>query len=195
MSFDLGTIVRGAASALRACGQPDTSDLAARLDSLPTIARFDRTRESPLAASFLADALTTPGHHALADHIPADPAALPWTEGTLPMPASFRGRYMFTKLAGPDAPLRADGFYFGLYLQSPETFYPSHWHRAEEHYYVLSGSHDWQKGDGPFVRHPAGTLIHHRPDEPHAMRTGAGPLLAMWTWTGDLDAGSYRMVG
>ncbi len=43
----------------------------------------------------------------------------------------------------------------------------------------------WSHGqDEPFVRRPAGTLLHHRPGQGHAMVTDSAPLLALYVWTG-----------
>ena len=120
---------------------------------------------------------------------------LDWHEaGWAPdMPASFIGRYAYVEMVGPDGMVREEGFRFGLYLQAPETYYPRHWHTAEELYFVLSGMAEWQQGERPAeVRRP-GAYIRHGPDEPHAMRTFGEPLLAMWGWVGDLRVETYRI--
>lgn len=118
---------------------------------------------------------------------------LDWTEGNLPVPASFKGRYAFVTLIGAGTPVPDDRFYFGLYVQAPDTYYPSHWHHAEELYYVLSGTALWQQGKSSLTPKPPGTLVHHAPDEPHIMQTGVAPLLAMWAWIGDLSD-SYQIA-
>jgi quercetin dioxygenase-like cupin family protein len=64
----------------------------------------------------------------------------------------------------------------------PATVYPRHRHEAEEIYLPLSGTASWQQGDETWRERPPGTLIHHAGDEPHAMRTGDGPLLALYLW-------------
>ncbi|MEZ5923038.1 MAG: dimethylsulfonioproprionate lyase family protein [Hyphomicrobiaceae bacterium] len=118
---------------------------------------------------------------------------LDWTEGELPMPISFKGKFAFVTLIGEGTSVPDDRFYFGLYMQAPNAYYPSHWHRAEELYYVLSGTASWQQGTSQLAPKPPGTLIHHGPDEPHIMETHGAPLLAMWAWIGDLDPKSYRI--
>lgn len=120
---------------------------------------------------------------------------LPWVESSLPMPGPLVGRYSYVDIAGPDALIVTQDLGFGLYLQRRDTVYPAHAHAAEEFYVVLSGTAAWQKGDGAFSKQPPGRFIHHRPNERHAMTTGAEPLLAMWLWTGDLDETSYRIDG
>jgi hypothetical protein len=67
-------------------------------------------------------------------------------------------------------------------MLGPATHYPRHRHEAEEWYLPLSGTAAWQQGDADWRDRPPGTLIHHAGNEPHAMRTGAGPLLALYLW-------------
>ena len=67
-------------------------------------------------------------------------------------------------------------------MLGPATHYPRHRHEAEEIYLPLSGTAAWQQGDARWRDRPPGTLIHHAGNEPHAMRTGAGPLLALYLW-------------
>jgi hypothetical protein len=62
------------------------------------------------------------------------------------------------------------------------THYPRHRHEAEEVYIPLAGTALWQQGDGHWRERQPGTVIHHSSDEPHAMRTGARVLLALYLW-------------
>jgi mannose-6-phosphate isomerase-like protein (cupin superfamily) len=79
-------------------------------------------------------------------------------------------------------------------LLGPAAHYPSHAHRAEELYLVLSGTADWQRGDEPFAARRPGAVIIHASSEPHAMQTAQEPLLALYLWRGaDLGAGA-RLV-
>ena len=117
---------------------------------------------------------------------------MPWVEvSTHDMPAGFKGRYSFCELVRPEAPVRAPDVCFGAYLQFPDTWYPLHWHAAEELYFPLSGTALWTRDGVRDRAEPPGTLIRHGPHERHATRTGAEPLLALWAWTGDLDFASY----
>jgi quercetin dioxygenase-like cupin family protein len=70
----------------------------------------------------------------------------------------------------------------GVVVLGPRTLYPPHRHEAEEIYLPLRGTAVWQQGDAVWREHPPGTLIHHLSEEPHAMRTGDEPLLAMYLW-------------
>jgi hypothetical protein len=69
-------------------------------------------------------------------------------------------------------------------LLGPATHYPRHRHEAEEIYMPLAGTAAWQQGDGDWRDQLPGTVIHHQPFEPHAMRTHAEPLLALYLWRG-----------
>ena len=75
---------------------------------------------------------------------------------------------------------------------APHTVYPAHSHPAIELYLVVSGTAIWQAGGAPATPQPPGSAILHPSGIPHAMITGAEPLLALFTWRGDLQtAPSY----
>ncbi len=120
---------------------------------------------------------------------------LPWTAGNLPKSPGVVDAYAFIEILGPDGIWFSDRLRFGLYLQAPGVFYPPHDHEAEEFYYVLAGDAEWQRNGQAFASRPPGALIHHAPRDRHAMKTGNGPLLAMWMWTGDIDMKTYRIDG
>ena len=108
--------------------------------------------------------------------------------------------YAYTILIGPDYEGAPNSLYqsetvmAGVSLQGPGVFYASHWHPAIEFYGVLNvNDGEWQLGDGPFERQPAGTLIHHASMMPHAMRTHNDPMLTVFAWTGDLY--TFPVVG
>ena len=109
-------------------------------------------------------------------------------------PSAFRGRFYYTQIAGPEGLIVDHRFRFGIYLQMPETFYPSHSHEAEELYLPLTGTGQWQKDDGEFEPVASGSLIRHAPYQPHAMLTHGAPLLALWSWTGNLSFDTYSYV-
>ncbi len=95
-------------------------------------------------------------------------------------------RVAFAQIIGGRGLLNDDGALLGLTLMAPWTHYPLHSHPAIELYLVLAGSADWRLEGERFQRKPPGALILHRGGAGHAMRTGAGPLLALWVWRGDL---------
>jgi quercetin dioxygenase-like cupin family protein len=100
------------------------------------------------------------------------------------VPAGFLERYGWCELLGATGPVPCEALAGGLLLLGPDARYPAHRHAAEELYIPLSGRAEWQRGGGPFVARPPGEAIIHASGEPHAMRTGAEPLLALYLWRG-----------
>ena len=143
-------------------------------------------RPEPTIFSHLAEALAAQDAHPAIAPLAGTIHDLPWIETSFGAAAY---------LIGSGVHNRFESMWFGLMLQRPETLYRSHSHAPEELYLVLSGTAEWQKGIGaPFASKPPGSLIVHRPNEPHAMLTNTAPLLAMWTWFGDLDRDSYAFL-
>jgi hypothetical protein len=111
---------------------------------------------------------------------------------------SFLDGYAHITIAGPpdgmgggavagDASGRAA---LGALLLGPRVDYPRHQHPADEVYLPLTGAWWVHDVDDDLVHVPAGTLIHHVPGQPHGMRTGRTPLLALYLWTGDVTTPS-----
>jgi hypothetical protein len=96
--------------------------------------------------------------------------------------ADFLGNYGWTEIAGLNGPIPSDRIAIGFLMLGPATTYPRHRHEAEEIYVPLSGTADWQGGRGIWRSQPPGAVIVHERDEPHAMRTSAQPLLALYLW-------------
>jgi hypothetical protein len=99
--------------------------------------------------------------------------------------AVFLDNYGYTELAGLTGPVPSQRLACGFLLLGPSTTYPRHRHEAEEIYVPLSGTAAWQHGSEGWHDEPPGTLIHHASNEPHAMRTGIQPLLALYLWQSD----------
>jgi quercetin dioxygenase-like cupin family protein len=98
------------------------------------------------------------------------------------VPAQFLANYGYTELAGLSGPIPSQHLACGFLLLGPKTSYPRHRHEAEEIYIPLAGSAQWQHGTNPWQEEVPGTVIHHVSDEPHAMRTGEQPMLALYLW-------------
>jgi hypothetical protein len=98
--------------------------------------------------------------------------------------SAFLQNYAWSEIVGSVGPIESERIACGFLLLGPSTFYPSHHHAAEELYVPLSGTAAWQQGDLGWREHAPGTPIHHRSEEPHAMRTGGSPLLALYIWRG-----------
>ena len=93
--------------------------------------------------------------------------------------AAFLDNYGWCEILGESGPIAGGPIACGLLLLGPATLYPRHRHEAEEIYLPLHGTAAWQQGDAVWRDRAPGTLIHHAGDEPHAMRTGAGPMQAV----------------
>lgn len=91
----------------------------------------------------------------------------------------------WTEFVGPAAPWRSDEVCFGLTLIGPDAHYADHRHPAVELYHVLTGLAEWS---GHWRR--PGDFILHDSNQIHAMRTGDEPLLALYSWSGDVHSPS-----
>ena len=98
----------------------------------------------------------------------------------------------FSQILGPRGLRQSDGLRLGLTLIAPGTHYPPHAHPAIETYLVLAGTAVWRLGETAAAQ-PPGALILHPSDMAHAMETGAEPLLAIWSWRGDLASPSVYL--
>jgi len=113
-----------------------------------------------------------------------------------PTMADFLSQYGVALILGPDrfgrrCPYLSDRASLGVTLQAPNVDYPAHAHEAVEIYFILAGSVEWQQGDGVWRRKAPGDFVLHKAHEPHAMRTGEEPLLAMFAWVSDLMSDVY----
>jgi quercetin dioxygenase-like cupin family protein len=107
-----------------------------------------------------------------------------------PPSPDFVDNYGYAVVAGPQdavpALVSTDRLAAGVMLFGPRSCYPLHQHPAIELYYVISGSAEWWRDDGPWLVKGPGALIHHASGIPHAMRTSAEPLIVAYLWKGDL---------
>jgi hypothetical protein len=96
----------------------------------------------------------------------------------------FLDNYAWCEILGPKGLQSRLRIACGFLVLGPHTRYPRHRHAAEEIYLPLSGTAQWQQGDGNWRRRAPGALIHHLSEEPHAMHTADAPLLALYLWRG-----------
>lgn len=113
--------------------------------------------------------------------------ALPWRYGYAPRADApgLETAMGWAELVGPVAPFASDAVCLGLTLIGPRRHYLPHRHPAVELYRVLAGTADWSGPDGT-RRLPPGAFVLHPSGAEHAMRTGDAPLLALYTWSGDV---------
>ncbi len=113
---------------------------------------------------------------------------LPWRYSYEPRDdaAGLENNMAWAELIGPIAPRVSRKVCFGLTLIGPHTTYPLHHHPAVEVYSVVVGNATWTL-EGQSTIHPPGTVILHPRNALHAMKTHDEPLLAIYSWTGDID--------
>ena len=99
--------------------------------------------------------------------------------------AGFFDNYGWSELLGLTGPVPSEHLACGVLLLGPRVTYPPHHHEADEIYVPLSGTAQWMHGDGAWTLQQPGSVIHHAPQERHAMRTAAQPLLALYLWRSD----------
>jgi mannose-6-phosphate isomerase-like protein (cupin superfamily) len=96
----------------------------------------------------------------------------------------FLKSYGWTEFAGLRGPVPSADMACGVLFLGPRTVYPTHSHQAEEVYVPLSGTAQWKSGDGEWAERKPLDVIHHHSWTPHAMRTAAQPLIALYLWRG-----------
>lgn len=111
--------------------------------------------------------------------------------GTLP--AAVANKIEVAEVVGPEAVLLNRQIRFGLLLQQHDHIYPEHHHAAEELYFILAGLADWAAENVEPRTLGAGNFVHHKPWQSHTMSTASEPMLALWGWTGQIDAETYAL--
>ena len=118
-------------------------------------------------------------------------AILPWRYSYTPRAdvPGLEHRIAWAEFVGPVAPIASDEVCLGVTLIAPHTLYPLHRHNAVETYFVLSGTATWTAA-GRSQTQPPGSFILHPSNAVHAMQTWDEPLLAVYTWSGDVHSTS-----
>lgn len=192
--MDAVDLAAGLGAAFRAAGAADA------LEGWPEL-RVTRAVEPaglPVCATLAAAAVGAPADHAaLVAGLRDGAAGLRWgqTYGAAEFGAAFLQGYGWTELIGLRGPIASETVAVGFLLLGPGVDYPPHAHEAEEVYLPLSGTAEWMRGEGPFTPVPPGVVIRHPSWMPHAMRTGAAPLVAAYVWRGGDLAAKSRIVG
>ena len=128
----------------------------------------------------------------LALSIAALAPALRWTYSypTNPRDRDLSSKVGFAQIAGQRGLQNDARIHIGLTLIAPHVVYPAHRHPAVELYLVVSGIALWQSGNAEPALLPPGSIILHPSEVVHAMTTFDQPLLAIWTWRGNLASPS-----
>ena len=112
--------------------------------------------------------------------------ALPWRYSYEPRGDGLENSMAWAEFVGPIAPFGSGKVCLGITAIGPNTRYPEHRHPAVETYFVLSGRARWTAA-GVSQEHAPGAFILHPSNVVHAMETGEEPLIAAYTWTGDIE--------
>jgi quercetin dioxygenase-like cupin family protein len=128
----------------------------------------------------------------LALSIAALAPALRWTYSypTNPRDRDLSSKVAFAQIVGARGLQPDSEIHIGLTLIAPHVVYPAHLHPAVELYLVIAGTALWQSGKAEPAMKPPGSVILHPSNVVHAMSTFEEPLLAIWTWRGDLASPS-----
>jgi hypothetical protein len=118
--------------------------------------------------------------------------------------APFIDDLVMATIIGVHAPVPSEKVALGFLIQGPNTYYPPHGHAARELYIVLGGGGWFRTGPGDhrgggnqpggnsdWIERRPGSCVFHDSHVCHAMWTGTEPLLALYTWTGDIVAPSW----
>jgi hypothetical protein len=169
------------------------------LEGWPALAatRAQTPRQLPVCRSLhLVGSLAAPATQGLVDLVARSTDVLEWrqTYSASDFGSAFLDGYGWTELIGRRGPIPSERIACGVLLLGPEIEYPDHAHEAEELYLPLAGAAHWRKGAGDFAMLSPGTPVVHRSWEPHAMRTGPDPMLALYVWKGGDLAAKSKIV-
>lgn len=112
---------------------------------------------------------------------------LPWRYGYDPRSdrAGLESSMGWAEIVGPLAPFVSDAVCLGLTLIGPQTLYPAHRHPAVELYDIVVGHPTWSVAGRAFRPGPGDAILHAQ-NVVHAMEAEAEPLLAVYSWSGDV---------
>ena len=95
----------------------------------------------------------------------------------------FLNGNMHTEIIGPENGIfKHSDLRLGLFLLEANIFYKDHMHEAPEIYFNLSNSTSWRFGIKNWIQKEAGSIVHNKPFEHHAMYVGDSPFLSVWCW-------------
>jgi len=98
--------------------------------------------------------------------------------------ANFPTSHANAVFVGPGGIEQRSDIWIGVSLLAPHVRYPDHDHAPEETYLVLSEG-EFRQADGDWFSPGVGGSFYNRPGILHTMRSGDGPLLAIWALWND----------
>lgn len=101
----------------------------------------------------------------------------------------FMDRFGCYAIIGPGGPFMSQSLRAWIVYMPPHLHYPWHHHPAEELYLVLAGSALFMKRGHPDTVLNPGDTAFHAGNQPHAMETGAHPVLCLVVWRDGFDTG------
>ena len=196
MPDNLDILLRLMAGSLRQSNLPICQLVATALDDSLGQINTETIKKSEIAPLKL-DCINPPPGPMLMDLYQAilkSAADLSWRRpGFGKIPTVIANQMAVCEIIGPTGQIKHKTVRAGLLYQASNITYPRHSHAAEEIYFPLTGSVNWQTDNPIWCQNEAGSFIHHLPYQPHAIRTDKTPLLTIWGWTGDIAARSYRI--
>ena len=123
---------------------------------------------------------------ALTDAVIAAAADLEWRQSYTveEVGAHFLANYGWFTLVSPAGPYVSPDFQISIGAWREGLYYPRHWHRPEELYYVVAGEALFITDGYPDERLGPEGKRYHPSMVPHAARMETAPLLALAVWKG-----------
>lgn len=95
--------------------------------------------------------------------------------------------YGFVEIIGKWGPFVSERVRSGIGVWGPNINYPTHYHGAEEVYYLLSGSAKFRFNDGPVETREVGDVVYVPSMTKHGFASLDTPLVIFYIWqAGDL---------
>jgi mannose-6-phosphate isomerase-like protein (cupin superfamily) len=107
--------------------------------------------------------------------------------------AEFLSRYGYFELYGPTGMAKSESCRAYVGYWGENLVYDWHHHEAEEMYFALAGAATFMTEENDAVFVTPGQTQMHTSNQPHAMATGAGPILTYIVWRGPGLAGLPQM--
>ncbi len=102
--------------------------------------------------------------------------------GDDPRMDAYQAASGYVELLGTRGYYRPGGVAMGVGVTGPDCLYGDHRHPAGELYLVVSGGAEWRYDRADWQAHGPGDAVISAPNQVHAIRTGAVPLVVIYVW-------------